>query len=77
MSTVFQQLGLEIVWSWNFSALHDLALYVLLPAAGVEPAYEHDVVKAASELTMTMSESYREAINDCGQNSVMLLRKKR
>jgi len=72
-----QQLGLELVQVEDFISLHDLVLYVLVPAInGGTVDYEHPLVKVAAVLSTGMSASVPGAFGSFGQNRLFHWRKR-
>ena len=70
------RLGLELVEIEDFITLHDLVLYVLLPAInGGQVDYEHPLVKAAALLSGGVSARERSAFGAFGQNRLFHWRK--
>lgn len=70
------QLGLKKVQVKNFTALHDLILYVLLPMInGGKVDYEHPLIQAATKLSLVLSQSSDESLGDFGQNRLYLFQK--
>jgi SAM-dependent methyltransferase len=69
-------LGLELVQVEDFITLHDLVLYVLVPAInGGTVDYEHPLVKAATTLSAGISASKPSAFGAFGQNRLFHWRK--
>jgi len=52
-----KSIGLSYKSAYHFASLHDIVLYVLLPAMGIEPAYEHELVKAVTKLSLGVEET--------------------
>lgn len=68
--------GLELVEIEDFSSLHDLALYVLVPAInGGEVDYEHPLVEAATKLSTAVAFTNPNSFGALGQNRLYLCRK--
>jgi SAM-dependent methyltransferase len=68
--------GLELVDVEDFSSLHDLMLYVLVPAInGGTVDYDHPLVQAATTLSMELSVSMTAAFGSFGQNRMFVCRK--
>jgi predicted O-methyltransferase YrrM len=68
--------GLQLLDIEDFSSLHDLVLYVLVPAInGGEVDYGHPLVEAATKLNLTMPVSDRVAFGGLGQNRLYVYRK--
>jgi len=69
-------LGLERIRSLNFSSLHDLVLYVLVPMINNgKVEYDHPLVEAATNLTVAMISSDFEIPGEYGQNQLHVFRK--
>lgn len=67
---------LELVKTEDFLGLHDLVLYVLVPAInGGEIDYGHPLVEAATRLNINMAAEYPSSFGDYGQSRVYLCRK--
>jgi predicted O-methyltransferase YrrM len=70
------QLGLELQHVEDFISLHDLVLYVLVPAInGGKVDYEHPLVKAATTLSVAISATQPNAFGAFGQNRLFDWRK--
>lgn len=68
--------GLELVEIEDFISLHDLLLYVLVPAInGGTVDYEHPIVKAAATLNRAVSATTRSSFGQFGQNRLYCCRK--
>jgi ubiquinone/menaquinone biosynthesis C-methylase UbiE len=64
-----ESLGLELVHVEDFSSLHDLVLYALVPAMnGGTVDYEHPLVKIATNLSLGIFAATPNAFGDFGQN---------
>lgn len=69
--------ALELVDAEDFISLHDLALYVLVPAAsGGAIDYASPLVEAATRLLLAMPESQRRSFGPFGQNRLYTLRRR-
>ena len=68
-------IGLEILEIEDFISLHDLILYVLVPAInGGHVDYEHPLVEAATKLTIAVSAEQPSAFGRFGQNRLYCCR---
>ena len=68
--------GLKEIRNENFTTLHDLVLYILVPMInGGNIDYKHPIVEAAMKLSIAISESSDEALGDYGQNRLYLFQK--
>jgi SAM-dependent methyltransferase len=68
--------GLELVDVEDFISLHDLLLYVLVPAVnGGEVDYGHPIVEAATELTRAVNAETPGAFGSSGQNRLYWCRR--
>jgi SAM-dependent methyltransferase len=68
--------GLELIDIEDFSSLHDLMLYVLVPAInGGTVDYDHPLVQAATTLSKELSVSMPAAFGSFGQNRMFVCRK--
>ncbi len=68
--------GLELTEAEDFISLHDLLLYVLVPATnGGTVDYDHPIVKAAATLTRAVSATNPSAFSQFGQNRLYCCRK--
>ncbi|KJV08511.1 methyltransferase type 11, partial [Elstera litoralis] len=78
-ATIFSPLpgaGLELVETEDFISLHDLLLYVLVPAInGGTVDYDHPIVKAAATLNRGISAVKPSAFGHFGQNRLYCCRK--
>ena len=73
---VFSVAELEQVRVEDFSSLHDLVLYVLVPSTnGGEVDYAHPLVQAATNLTLKAPAPRSEGFGPFGQNRLFVLRK--
>lgn len=67
---------LELIEIEDFSSLHDLVLYALVPAInGGTIDYEHPLVAAAAELSSRFAAEERNAFGAFGQNRLYICRK--
>lgn len=72
-----QACGMEVLDIEDFISLHDLVLYVLVPAlTGGDVDYEHPLVEIATTLNMKVSEEQPSAFGSFGQNRLYVARKK-
>lgn len=70
------QVGLELTEVEDFISLHDLLLYVLVPATnGGTVDYDHPIVKAGATLTRAISATKPSAFSQFGQNRLYCCRK--
>jgi SAM-dependent methyltransferase len=68
--------ALELVDAEDFISLHDLALYVLGPAAnGGRIDYESPLVEAATQLLLSLPDARRRSFGEYGQNRLYALRR--
>lgn len=68
--------GLDLLDVEDFSSLHDLILYVLVPATnGGSVDYEHPLVRAATELSTKVSADHPSAFGRLGQNRLFVCSK--
>lgn len=75
MSAHVAAAGLDLVEVEDFASLHDLLLYVLLPAAnGGTIEYDHPIVCAAAELSMALAAGSRPRLGAFGQNRLYVCR---
>lgn len=71
-----EQLGLNLVDTEDFITLHDLVLYVLVPAInGGEVDYGHPLVEMATRLSIAASAKRPSAFGSAGQNRLYCCRK--
>lgn len=71
-----QGLGLELAHVEDFSSLHDLLLYALIPATnGGTVDYEHPLVKIATMLSIGISATTPSSFGPFGQNRLFHWRK--
>jgi SAM-dependent methyltransferase len=69
--------GLDVVDIEDFSSLHDLALYVLIPSLnGGKVDYGHPFVEAATTLSIGLAASGRAEFGALGQNRLFCCRKR-
>ena len=70
------KLGLKLEELEDFISLHDLLLYVLIPAVnGGKVDYEHPLVQKATELSVGISGKTISAFGKFGQNRLFLCKK--
>jgi hypothetical protein len=68
--------GLELVEIEDFISLHDLVLYVLVPAiTNGTVDYEHPLVEAATKLSVEVSATTPSAFGAAGQNRLYAFRR--
>jgi SAM-dependent methyltransferase len=68
--------GLVLVETEDFSSLHDLVLYALIPATnGGTVDYDHPAVAAAAETSMQFAAKEKNAFGAFGQNRLYVCRK--
>ena len=68
--------GLELVDIEDFISLHDLMLYVLVPAITDGTVdYEHPLVEAATKLSVAVSATTPSAFGAAGQNRLYTFRR--
>lgn len=68
--------GMRVLDVEDFISLHDLVLYVLLPAInGGAVDYEHPLVQAATRLTVSVASEKPNGFGDFGQNRLYLCQK--
>jgi SAM-dependent methyltransferase len=71
-----EALGLQLEDVEDFISLHDLVLYVLVPAInGGEVDYDHPLVQAATKLNLAMSAVDPGAFGSLGQSRLYVYRK--
>jgi SAM-dependent methyltransferase len=69
-------IGLDLTDVEDFSSLHDLVLYVLVPAInGGEVQYDHPLVEAATTLSKELGAGGSEAFGSFGQNRLFVCRR--
>lgn len=67
--------GVDLVEEYNFSSLHDIAQYVLVPMINSGKVdYNHEVMQAITE--MLLSSNVDNEFGDFGQNKLLIFRKK-
>lgn len=72
----FNDLKLTLVDQYCFASLHDLLLYVLVPAInGGKVDYEHPIIQAASQLLQSGDVVDNSQFGEFGQNKIYILRK--
>ena len=70
--------SMELVHSDDFGSLHDIILYVLIPMINNgEIDYDHPLVNAATELSISISDKYDNPFGSFGQNRLFLFHKAR
>jgi len=68
--------SMKLVHIDDFGSLHDIILYVLIPMINNgEIDYNHPLVKAATELSVSISEKYDNPFGNFGQNRLFLFHK--
>ncbi|MFZ5806403.1 MAG: methyltransferase domain-containing protein [Verrucomicrobiota bacterium] len=61
----------------DFGSLHDIALYVLVPMMNEgKTDYDHPLVQAATELSLSLSEKYESPFGAFGQNRLFLFQRR-
>jgi SAM-dependent methyltransferase len=76
MAAHIAEASLKLVEIEDFSSLHDLVLYALVPSInGGEVDYEHPLVAAAAEISSGFSAGERSAFGAFGQNRLYVCRK--
>lgn len=74
-SNFVKENGLEIVGNSNFSSLHDIMQYVVVPMLNNgETDYEHDVMKSITRLMLNFEEEQEESFGDFGQNKLIAIK---
>jgi len=74
--TKAKSLGLKHEKSYNFSSLHDILLYTLVPMInGGKVDYEHPLVQAAADLINAGGEELMDSFGDFGQNKLFIFKK--
>jgi len=69
---------LELIYKDDFSSLHDLLLYVLIPSInGGEIDYDHPLLKSATNLSLKVFQKERNAFSTFGQNRLYYFAKKK
>lgn len=69
-------LGLTQLDSYNFSSLHDIILYALVPMTnGGKVDYDHPLVHAAAELINAGGSELMNSFGDFGQNKLFIFKK--
>jgi SAM-dependent methyltransferase len=67
---------LKLIHVDDFGSLHDIILYVLVPMInGGTVDYKHPMVKAAAQLSVSISDQYGNAFGDFGQNRLFVFHK--
>ncbi len=73
LNFLFEEVAIE-----DFGSLHDLLLYVLVPASnGGQVDYDHPLVKAATRLSLARPEELAGAFGAVGQNRLYVCRRPR
>lgn len=73
LRSLFEEVAIE-----DFSSLHDLVLYVLIPASnGGVVDYDHPMVEAATRLSLSRPETLDGAFGALGQNRLFVCRRPR
>jgi len=68
--------SMELTLVDDFGSLHDILLYVLVPMInGGKIDYDNPLVKAATELSISISEKYDNPFGSFGQNRLFLFHK--
>lgn len=71
-----KSLNLQHEKSYNFSSLHDIVLYTLVPMInGGDVDYEHPVVQAAADLINAGGDKLMDSFGDFGQNKLFIFKK--
>lgn len=69
-------LGFELCQQQNFSSLHDIVLYCLVPSTnGGVVDYEHPLVRAAADLVTNSGDKYLNAFGEFGQNKLFMFKR--
>ena len=70
------RLNLELIEANSFGSLHDLMLYVLLPAVNNGNVdYSHPIMDAVTQLLINIETDFKNSFGDFGQNRLYLFRK--
>lgn len=70
-----KSLGFELCHQQNFSSLHDILLYCLIPSInGGIVDYEHPLVKSATDLITNSGNKYLNAFGEFGQNKLFMFK---
>jgi len=76
ISYATEELNLELIKKMDFSSLHDIMLYVLIPKInGGKIDYTHPLMDAVTELLMNIDPSKMESFGNFGQNRLFLFKK--
>ncbi len=69
--------GFELIYNDDFSSLHDLLLYVLIPSInGGKIDYDHPILKSATNLSLKIFQNERNAFSNFGQNRLYYFARK-
>jgi len=69
-------LGFELCQQQNFSSLHDILLYCLIPSTnGGVNDYDHPLVHAAADLVTNSGDKYLNAFGEFGQNKLLMFKR--
>jgi ubiquinone/menaquinone biosynthesis C-methylase UbiE len=67
----------DLISTDDFGSLHDLLLYVLIPASGSgEVDYDHPATAKAAELTVNVAERFGYGFGQFGQNRLYVFRRR-
>jgi SAM-dependent methyltransferase len=67
----------DLVLRRDFASLHDIILYVLIPAInGGKVDYDHPLVAATTSLLLSSPEAFSDSFGDFGQNRLYFFKKK-
>jgi len=70
--------GFELTYKDDFSSLHDLLLYVLIPSInGGIIDYDHPILKSATNLSLKVFQKEKNAFSTFGQNRLYYFAKKK
>jgi len=70
------ELNLSLIETHNFSSLHDIILYTLIPMINDgEVDYQHPLVQAAADLTNAGEDQLLNSFGDFGQNKLFVFKK--
>ncbi len=73
--TLINELGLSIVDESNFSSLHDILQYVIVPLiTGGKSIYDHEVMHAVTKLLLELEFDQEEKFGEYGQNKLVVIR---
>ena len=71
-----ESLGLKYEQSYNFSSLHDIVLYTLIPMInGGKIDYEHPLVQASADLINSGGDKLMNSFGNFGQNKLFIFKK--